>query len=186
MLTWRATVLCWWRNEQQTTMKAIKIDPYTETITEVELPEPHEYTEIYRQLGHGCDTFTVIDLGNREALFLDDEGLLKIKADAESLVDGTITRFFILLDGAGRPTHLIAGCGLILGSNRAGGSISTKINIATIKKVVGFISADNSMKAAQIADKILNLTGVCTSIEELHALQTKQLALVAQAAKLIH
>ena len=54
-------------------MRAILIDPFTETITEVEYSG--DFKQIYNLIN--CNTFTVSAISDADDLFLDDEGLLK-------------------------------------------------------------------------------------------------------------
>jgi len=83
--------------------KAVLIDPYEETVTDIEY-DGH-YKSIY-PLIH-CDTFTVVRLGNDDDLFVDDEGLLKLTPQS---------KFFKI---PAYPSPL-AGYGLIVGCDEEG------------------------------------------------------------------
>ena len=54
--------------------RAILIDPFNETITEVKMVDTKIQT-IYALLG--CEIFTIVNLANKIDMLLDDEGLLK-------------------------------------------------------------------------------------------------------------
>lgn len=100
-------------------MKAIKIDSYANTITEVEIG--NDFREISRNIG--CDLFCIgHTLPNGDTLFVDDEGWL----------NSNVTRAFSF-DG-----RVLAGNGLILGSNRSGNSISAKSSLDKIKSLTRF------------------------------------------------
>jgi len=58
-------------------MRAILIDPFNETVTEVE--HNGDYREIYKLLSHETvkvDTFTVIGIDHNDAIYVDDNSLL--------------------------------------------------------------------------------------------------------------
>lgn len=100
-------------------MRAILIDPFTETISEVDYDG--DYKSIYRLLSdekQTVDTFTVVGLSDEETLFVDDNGLLNEP-----------THFFIW-KGYGQP---LAGKGLILGVDEEGDSVATKYTLDYVK-----------------------------------------------------
>lgn len=109
--------------------KGVLIDPFACTVTEVELPGP-DYKCIYPVLSHismPVDCFTAAypeGLRGRDAIFVDDNGLLK-----------PCERFFVI---RGYPQEL-AGKGLVLGADGAGNTISAETKIATIKDRVMFL-----------------------------------------------
>lgn len=103
-------------------MKAILIDPFTETISEVDYVGP--YQQIYALLSHETmpvDCYTVVGLDDGESIFVDDEGLLKDP-----------THFFIWKD---YPQPL-AGKGLILGCDDEGKTIGTELTLDYVKSKV--------------------------------------------------
>lgn len=112
-------------------MKAIKIDATEKTVTEVEYDG--DYKTIYK-LG-GFDTFTVIDLGDGETLFIDDNGLLNEEN----------TKFFKLAGPDYKYAQPLAGNGVILGTDDEGESIATKL---TVEKV----AANVLFKSLQVVD----------------------------------
>jgi len=139
-------------------MRAILIDPFNETVTEVE--HNGDYKNIYQLLSQNeeiqckhckeffakyscgadrygeCDcprcqgycecidkvvvnTFTIVELNdNRDTMFVDDEGLLKLP------------KYFFQWRGYDQP---LAGKGLILGTNDEGESISPVITLDRAK-----------------------------------------------------
>lgn len=105
--------------------QAFLIDPVAQSITEVTYTG--HYTNIYTHLG--IDTFTVVDLGfdNGDAVFVDDEGLLK-----------SDQRFF-QIDGYPQP---IAGRGLVLGTDEEGESVTPKITLSKLKGLISWVRPD--------------------------------------------
>lgn len=125
-------------------MKAIKIDAYANTITEVEIS--NDFREISRNIG--CDLFCVgHTLPNGDTLFVDDEGWLNYN----------VTRAF------GFSGRILAGNGLILGSNQEGDSISAKSSLDKIKNLTQFLPegwniSDSDRDAAMSGWKITTMT----------------------------
>lgn len=101
-------------------MKAILIDPTLNLIQEVEYSG--DYKTIYKLID--CSTFTCVDLGFGETLYLDDEGLYK---------DET---YMFHYDGAYQP---FAGKGLILGTDDEGEAIATRLTTLSVCKKVEFL-----------------------------------------------
>lgn len=105
-------------------MKAILIDPFNETVTEVE--HNGDYKNIYKLLSHPehpVSLFTVVNIEHNDAIFLDDEGLLKDP------------KHFFVWEGYEQP---LAGKGLVLGTNDEGDSISPVSTLNDIRKRVSF------------------------------------------------
>lgn len=109
-------------------MRAILIDPFEKTVTEVE--HNGNYRHIYELISHETmpvETYTAVGLNDeRDAVFVDDEGLLKD--------DPPCTHFF-LWKGYGQP---LAGKGLILGCNDEGDSVEPTITLAQARAMVTF------------------------------------------------
>lgn len=101
-------------------MKAILIDPETQTITEVEYSG--NYKDIYKLTG--CDCFTVVGIEDGNGIFVDDEGLFNDP------------RYFFLYNGYDQP---LAGKGLILGTNEEGDSVDCTLTVDYIREKVKFI-----------------------------------------------
>lgn len=105
-------------------MRAILIDPFKCEVTEIDYDNSN-FENLYPLLSHESmpvDCFTVVDFGDGETLYVDDEGLLK-----------SPERGFIL--GNSQP---LAGKGVILGSDDEGNSIATKIPLDVIQEKVLF------------------------------------------------
>ena len=100
---------------------AILINSKDKTITEV--PFDGENSTIYRLCGF--DIFTCCDIGKRDAIFVDDEGLLKPQEN-----------FFRHAD---YPTPL-AGNGMIIGCTPSGNSAAPKTTLAEVKSKVTFMN----------------------------------------------
>lgn len=110
-------------------MRAILIDPFTQTVTETDYNG--DFHHIYSLIG--CDTFTVLEVGAGNVLYLDDEGLFKDLA----------SQAFFGLSGYPNP---LAGKGLILGTNDEGESIATRLTIEQVKRKVVWLGADHAKR----------------------------------------
>lgn len=97
-------------------MRALLIDPYTETITEV-VQDTFDLASIYRLTE--CSTVTVVGLPNGDGIFLDDNGMLTPGKPCWTLA----------------PTgQTLAGKGLVLGDD--GDNASPATSLATIQREV--------------------------------------------------
>ena len=99
-------------------MKAIVINPFDETIEEA-IYLGH-YKEIYSFLE--CRTFDCVYLDNREVLYIDDEGLLVNE-----------TRYFTINN------RVLAGKGLILGSDKDGETADVGLTLQMVKDMVEWL-----------------------------------------------
>jgi len=97
-------------------MRAILIDPFTQTIEEVDYSG--DYKDIYTLIQ--CELFSTVYC-LEDTLFVDDEGLY-VKDQ----------RYFKV---AGYPQPL-AGRGLLLGTNEEGDSVDAKAKLSVIEKVI--------------------------------------------------
>jgi hypothetical protein len=110
-------------------IKAISIDPFTCTVSEVEY-DGSDFTQIYPLMSHPAhpvDTFTtarVDTLREGDALFVDDEGLFK-----------SPPRWFQIAGGH----QPFAGKGLIIGSDSDGESRSCKTSVDLVRMSVIFL-----------------------------------------------
>jgi hypothetical protein len=107
-------------------VKGILIDPFACEVTEIER-DAHDFRTIYPLLSHETmpvSCFTTIALPGNDAIFVDDEGLLKV-----------CDRWF-QWKGYYRP---LAGKGLILGSDENGYADATKTVLADARKRVKFL-----------------------------------------------
>ena len=98
-------------------MKAILINPFDETVKEVNILGNIE--DIY--LLTECSTFDVVALSDKDDLYVDDEGLLKDN------------RYFTIYG------KTLAGKGLIMAHDVEGNSISTTLSLQEIKDVVQWL-----------------------------------------------
>jgi len=98
-------------------MKGILINPFDETVKEVNLLGNIE--EIY--LLTECKTFDIVALSDKDDLYVDDEGLLYDN------------RYFTIYGKA------IAGRGLIMAHDDEGSSISTTFSLQEIEDVVEWL-----------------------------------------------
>lgn len=98
-------------------IKAILIDPFTETVSQVTLVDTKLQT-YYHLLG--CDLITIAGLADGVDMILDDEGLLK---------DSKSQAYFKI----GIGSQPFAGKGLIVGTDEEGNTVSVPENITTEK-----------------------------------------------------
>src|SRR5882724_4597704 len=109
-------------------MKAILIDPFTCTVTEVE--HDGELQAIYDLLTHETmqvRTFEAVRpdwLAGRDVVFVDEEGLLK-EPD----------RWFVIY-GNGQP---LAGKGLVIGADEDGDTTAVETKLAMVRRRVVFL-----------------------------------------------
>ena len=102
-------------------MRAILIDPVERTVSEVEYSGSSK--DIYRLVD--CETFTVVGIEHDDAIFVDDEGLLKDDP-----------RYYFIYRGHDQP---IAGKGLVLGTDSEGESVEPVSTVDDIKVAVRFV-----------------------------------------------
>lgn len=98
-------------------MKGILINPFDETIKEVEVT--NDYKDIYVLIE--CSTFDVVRISDEDDMFIDDEGLLKDN------------RYFRI---AGRN---YAGRALLLSHNEDGDTMGTTFPMEDLEHLVDFL-----------------------------------------------
>ena len=98
-------------------MQAILIDPYTQTIEEV------EYSGDWRDIKTllGCELFTTVYLDDVDSIYVDDEGLY------------VEDQKFFKLQGYPQP---LAGRGLVLGSTEDGDSADCETTIEQVREMI--------------------------------------------------
>lgn len=130
-------------------MRAILIDPFTQTIEEVDYSG--DYKDIYGLIE--CDLFTTVYLPNTsdDTLFVDDEGLY------------VENQRFFKIDGFEQP---LAGRGLMLGTDEEGESVDCMSTVEEVKAIVSWekdgtqveasfmVMAFNQMKDVMDADEL--------------------------------
>ena len=124
-------------NTTDTEIHGYLIDPFAETVTNVAYEGDFPSSKVI-QLGllieHiKASTFTCVYLENRDAIFIDGEGLL-----------GKPQRFFTY-KGYHEP---LAGRGLVLGSNAEGDITSPKITMEKLTELISFGDVWDLMKKA--------------------------------------
>lgn len=103
-------------------MKGILIDPFKREVSEVETSG--KLDDLYAILG--VDTITVVTTAEDHALILDDEGLLKDRAEQE----------YFLWYGSDQP---FAGKGLILGTTEDGDNKDASIPVDVVRNTITFV-----------------------------------------------
>ncbi|NBX70010.1 MAG: DUF3846 domain-containing protein [Proteobacteria bacterium] len=121
--------------------RAILIDPFTETITEVKMVDTKLQT-IYALIG--CELITITNLANGIDMILDDEGLLK---DSESQA------YFKF----GIGSQPFAGKALIIATDDEGdfASLPEKVSVEKINDKVIFFKPSKQTLAESLEIKIL-------------------------------
>jgi hypothetical protein len=106
-------------------LRGILIDPHTKTVTEVFTDPYPAWKELIE-----CDTITAVqfgineDTGNRETIWLDDEGLLTQDPGP-----------FFQVENYHQP---LCGKGLILGTDQEGESVSSTVPLEFVQAVVSW------------------------------------------------
>ena len=106
-------------------MRAILIDPFTRSITEIEIDPT--LNNMYETLG--VDLITVVSIKPDHALIIDDEGFLKSKESQE----------YFWWAGADQP---FAGRGLILG-DKYGENKDATMTLDQVNKCIQFVDKTN-------------------------------------------
>lgn len=114
------------------------IDPTTQTITPVEV-EQQDHRAIYPIIR--ADTFDIVRLPNREAVFVDDDGLLNGAANTYGM--------FIVKGDERRYPQPIAGHGFVLGHDADGESISATATLEQMQDWIEFATLDDVRERAQ-------------------------------------
>ena len=113
------------------TIKAILIDSEKREIREVELIQDNRSSieSIYKQLKCECITSACSEVFSHigHALFVDDEGLLKTHP---------LGAFCVSLNPRPYTSQTLSGNGLLVGIDEEGETISHKLDIEMIKKIV--------------------------------------------------
>ena len=131
-------------------MKVYLIDPFTKTVTAVEYDGKSE--NIYKLID--CSLFTVSYIGaEQDAIFIDDEGLMK-KPDSQE--------FFLFKRDDGSEQFL-AGKGLVVGCDDEGETIEPSVTLDYVQLRVEFI--DNRENGALYADYLLGQSPVISFVE---------------------
>lgn len=153
-------------------MKAILIDPYDRTVSSVTLPNHADLDQI-KEVIKAAEWVGMTYIGKDNVMVVDDEGLLHVTADS---------RFFVIKDSAGNPLHMIVGRALVLSHDGSGELASTNLTPGETVPRVHFIT-DNA-KAAELAERMLDGTTVCSNFEEYRAACERQIAMLREAVAL--
>jgi hypothetical protein len=150
-------------------MRAVLIDPYNRTVSFINLPHNPELESIYKVLE--VEWIESIHIGDDERMFIDEEGLMHINDK---------TRFFVW--NTPLDTKLIAGRGLILSTDLNGDVQSTAMTPEIINRHVRFV--DDNVKAADLAERMLDSVTVCTTPAEYKAACDRMAKLMEEALTL--
>jgi hypothetical protein len=104
--------------------KAFLIDPFAQTITEVDHPGGLQSIYALTQ----CDIIQGVYLDNGDCIYVDEEGLLR-----------DIEQRFFTIDGFAQP---IAGRGLVVGSSEDGETVAPKTTLSELKGMIGWVRPD--------------------------------------------
>jgi hypothetical protein len=106
-------------------MKAFLINPFDKTVSEVDYSG--DYKDIYKLIN--AELFDVVYIDGNNAIYVDDEGLFKNE------------QAFFQVGYA-----MLAGYGLVLGTDDEGESISPAISLKDLAKKVTFLSKEEVMR----------------------------------------
>jgi hypothetical protein len=106
-------------------MKAFLIDPFEKSINEVDYSG--DYQDIYKLID--AELFDVVYIDGNNCIYVDDEGLFKNE------------QAFFQVGYA-----MLAGYGLVLGTDDEGNSISPEIALEDLRKQVTFLSREEVMR----------------------------------------
>ncbi|MDR5839367.1 hypothetical protein [Caballeronia sp. LZ034LL] len=113
-------------------MKAFFIHPFAKTVTEVQ--HTGELKDIYVTLG--CNVIDAVRLLNGDAIFIDDEGLLK------PIDPNSFWRVPSL-----HPESVYTGRGLVMGSDRTGAPKNEPaISLEEMQRLIQFLSPDELLE----------------------------------------
>lgn len=158
-------------------MRAILIDPYTETVSEIQIDPNKNLHETIR-----CGMIDSVRLNRFTYMIVDDEGLVAIKRDEHGNVS---TRFFILCHPIdNEPLKFIAGKAVIIGNDNAGEAADVKLDLEQAKASVRFIPAQFGNEAAEIADSLCGLTTFCETQEQVNNIAVQHNAIMDKAMRL--
>lgn len=115
--------------------KAIVIDAKNKEIREIETSE-FGLNFLYKTIG--CDLVELVDIGNNQDLWVDEEGLLR--ADPSN---------FFIYNGFPQP---LAGTGVILGHDDNGDSTETKLTLDEVKAKVRFVDPHEAYRYSMSLD----------------------------------
>ncbi len=125
-------------------MKAILVDVKNQEIREIE--HDGRLETFYKFIE--CDVFTVpVQLENGDALYIDDESLLK---SAESVPGAFLFQAY--------PTQPLFGHGIILGTSDEGESQDTRSKLGEIRRMVTFLNPNQVLQQhAEIAARPIQI-----------------------------
>jgi hypothetical protein len=106
-------------------MKAFLINPFDKTVSEVDYSG--DYKDIYKLID--AELFDVVYIDGNNCIYVDDEGLFKNE------------QAFFQVGYA-----MLAGRGLVLGTDDEGESISPEIALEELRKQVTFLSREEVMR----------------------------------------
>lgn len=105
-------------------MKAILIDAEKQEVIEVEV-KGGDIQEIYDLLGCECFTVATYVPDTNDAIYVDDEGLLRLRSDSK----------FFEIEGGHQP---FVGNGLIIGTTNTGSDTDAESSVEDIRRMVKF------------------------------------------------
>src|SRR6059058_6417197 len=113
-------------------MKAVLIDAYNKTVTDIELNGRKDMLkQWYSAIGHDCatvETAVYIDTEGHDSILVDEEGLLKLTSNTP----------FFTFKGGHQP---FAGNGIVVGVDKDGETVSCNTNAKEVAEKVKFLSA---------------------------------------------
>lgn len=116
-------------------MRAIKIDPFTKEIKEIDIGDNFE--DLLAAIG--SDGVEATQITRNDVIWLDDEGLLK---DYAKYNDDTVPMKYFEVGET-----VISGIGIVMANNAAGETVPTRLDVDSIKGVVKWIDSKEEAHA---------------------------------------
>lgn len=127
-------------------MKSVLINPYTRTVSTVEIDEKAEGLEQYYRL-IGCDYIEHFALTDKDGLFINEEGML-MQSVRNDEGEPVLQAYFMLGDGT-----VIAGKALVVGGDDEGNTVESELGEEFFSRLFGggfwrwLDSPDQAMRA---------------------------------------
>lgn len=162
--------------------RSLLIDSINQTITEIEVPKANEAWHIHNLIY--CECFSEVKLGSGISLLVDDEGLYRIKRQANPPHD--VSQGFFVTHSQGVPRHLIAGKGLISAYNSKGETIDLPawVTPTLIQRHIKFVADEHRNAAAELCAEILARVGVTANPAEFEEHDRRYAEIVRRAMAL--
>lgn len=114
-------------------IRAIKIDPIQQQITEYLWKNTEDFEELYKEIGNGCRTIQVTPYDQNNVLLCDEDGRIKPVKGAFVIMDHPETYFMNLI---------IAGIAFIVGVGNGDDFGDATIGVETVGQAIAWYDKD--------------------------------------------